>query len=75
MLTSEGSLNRCSHVICDPHTGRFRRLTPEECERLNGFPSGWTNIGMPERWRYFLMGNALVVPHVSQMGEQLLKIL
>ena len=72
MLTSEGTANRSSHVIEDPATGRLRRLTPEECERLNGFPPGWTDTGMPERQRYFIMGNALVVPLVERIGRALL---
>lgn len=61
MLTSEGSINRSSHVILDPITKKLRILTPEECEKINEFPAGWTNTGMPQRFRYFIMGNALVV--------------
>lgn len=71
MLTSEGTVNRSSHIIEDPHTGRYRILTPVECERLNGFPDGWTDTGMTERQRYFCMGNALVVPLVTRMGVAL----
>jgi len=48
---------------------------PEECERMNGFDTGWTDTGMPERQRYFIMGNALVVPLITRMGNQLLNIL
>lgn len=72
MLTSEGSMNRSSHLIMDPVAKRYRILTPTECERLNGFPDGWTD-GMSERNRYFAMGNALVVPLVTKMGIQILK--
>ncbi|MDO5141495.1 MAG: DNA (cytosine-5-)-methyltransferase [Eubacteriales bacterium] len=75
MLTSEGTTNRSTHIICDRQTGRLRRLTPEECEQINGFPPGWTDTGMPERQRYFIMGNALVVPLVERMGAQLLSSL
>lgn len=71
MLTSEGSKNRSSHVVRDPETGKMRILTPVECERLNGFPDNWTNTGMPERMRYFCMGNALVVDLVKKMSETL----
>lgn len=74
MLTSEGSANRSTHVIRDPKTGKLRILTPVECERINGFPDGWTATGMPERQRYFIMGNALVVPLITKMGERLLKV-
>ena len=60
MLTSEGTVNRCSHIIKDPVKKKLRFLTPIECERLNQFPDNWTDTGMPERKRYFMMGNALV---------------
>ncbi len=69
MLTSEGSANRSSHLVEDPWTHRYRRITPVECERLNGFPDGWTDTGMSERQRYFTMGNALVVQLVERMGR------
>lgn len=72
MLTSESQVGRTSHVIQDPMTGRLRVLTPIECERLNGFPADWTDTGMPERMRYFCMGNALVVPLVKRIGRVLL---
>lgn len=75
MLTSEGTTNRSSHVIIDKLTGNYRRLTPEECERINGFDTGWTDTGTPERQRYFLMGNALVVPLIEKMGRKLLDII
>ena len=75
MLTSEGSVNRSSHIIPDPKTGRLRFLTPVECERLNGFPDGWTDTGMPRSSRYFMMGNALVCGIVEKLGDQLLKIM
>lgn len=71
MLTSESTLNRCSHVVCDPGTGKLRVLTPVEAERLQGFDDGWTDTGMPERMRYFCMGNTLVVPMVTRMGKVL----
>lgn len=69
MLTSENTLNRSTHVVCDPGTGRLRLLTPIEAERLQGFDDDWTNTGMPPRMRYFCMGNALVVPMITRMGK------
>ena len=74
MLTSESQVGRTSHVVRDPMAGRLRVLTPVECERLNGFPDGWTDTGMPERMRYFCMGNALVVPLVKRIGDALLNV-
>ena len=44
-----------------------------EVEKICGFPPGWTNTGMPERWRFFCMGNALVVGLIEKMGKTLLK--
>jgi DNA (cytosine-5)-methyltransferase 1 len=75
MLTSESSKNRSTHVVADPQKdGRLRVLTPVECERLNGFDDDWTNTGMPEKFRYFCMGNALVVGLVTKMGNTLNEI-
>ena len=71
MLTSEGSINRSTHIIKDPVTNRMRLLTPIECERLNQFPDNWTNSGMPEKRRYFMMGNALVCGIVKKMGVEI----
>jgi DNA (cytosine-5)-methyltransferase 1 len=73
MLTSEGTVNRSSHVVEDPTTKRLRILTPVECERLNGFPDNWTE-GMSERMRYFCMGNALVVGLIERMGKRISEI-
>ncbi|MCB7306052.1 DNA (cytosine-5-)-methyltransferase [Bariatricus massiliensis] len=74
MLTSESSLNRSTHVIRDPETGHLRLLTPVEAERIQGFDDNWTKTGMPERFRYFCMGNALVVGLITRMGTYLNKI-
>lgn len=71
MLTSEGTVNRSTHLI--EVDGIYRTLTPVEAERLNGFPDNWTAT-MPERTRYFCMGNALVVPLITRMGEEIEKI-
>ena len=44
----------------------MRRLTPVECERLQGFPDGWTDIpGASDTQRYRQMGNAVAVPVVE----------
>jgi len=74
MLTSESSLNRSTHVIRDPQNGRLRLITPVEAERIQGFGDDWTNTGMPEKFRYFCMGNALVVSMVTRMGKTLNQI-
>ncbi|NFO28711.1 DNA (cytosine-5-)-methyltransferase [Clostridium botulinum] len=74
MLTSEASKNRSTHVVSDIETGRLRILTPLECERINGFPDNWTNTGMTQSFRYFCMGNALVVNLIEHMGRKLHQI-
>lgn len=75
MLTSEGTVNRSTHIIRDPQTKRLRFLTPVEAERLQGFDDDWTNTGMSNRGRYFCMGDALVVPMVTRMGKVLDEII
>lgn len=74
MLTGESSKNRSTHVVKDPETGRLRLLTPVECERLDGFPDNWTNTGMPQNFRYFCMGNALVVGLIAIMGRRIQEV-
>ena len=50
----------------------IRRLTPTECERLQGFPDGWTE-GQSDTQRYKQMGNAVSVPVVKSIMEKLYK--
>lgn len=69
MLTSESSVNRSSHIIIDPIKNEYRLLTPEECEKINGFPVGWTKDNMPHNFRYFVMGNALVVGLIEKVAR------
>jgi len=51
---------------------RIRRLTPIECERLQGFPDGWTE-GVSDTQRYKMMGNAVSVPVITAIGKRILK--
>jgi DNA (cytosine-5)-methyltransferase 1 len=73
ILTGEGGAtpSRFKHLIQTPD-GRFRRLTPRELERLNGFPGDWT-AGMSDGKRAFMMGNALVVGLVELIADELIK--
>ncbi|MCR5349353.1 MAG: DNA (cytosine-5-)-methyltransferase [Acholeplasmatales bacterium] len=75
MLTSEGTINRSTHIVKDPITNRLRFLTPIECERLNQFPDDWTKSGMPDKRRYFMMGNALVCGIVKKLGIEINNII
>jgi DNA (cytosine-5)-methyltransferase 1 len=47
-----------------------RRLTPTECERLQGFPDGWTRLGaageeISDTRRYQMLGNSVAIPCVA----------
>jgi DNA (cytosine-5)-methyltransferase 1 len=48
-----------------------RRLTPTECERLQGFPDGWT-ASQSDSARYRMLGNAVAVPVVEWIARRLL---
>ena len=50
---------------------RIRRLTPTECERLQGFPDGWTE-GLSDTQRYKTLGNAVTTTVVKAVMERLL---
>ena len=47
-----------------------RRLTPLECERLQGLPDGWTE-GFSDTTRYRMIGNAVAVPVAEWVGRRL----
>ena len=50
----------------------IRRLTPLECERLQGFPDGWTNIpGASDSARYRALGNSVAIPCVEFIMKSL----
>jgi DNA (cytosine-5)-methyltransferase 1 len=56
-----------------------RRLTPTECERLQGFPDGFTQIpwrnkepeNCPDGPRYKALGNSMAVPVMKWIGERI----
>ena len=50
-----------------------RRLTPTECERLQGFPDGWT-AGQSDSARYRQLGNAVAVPVARWIGERIVAL-
>ncbi len=75
MLTSENTVNRSSHVVKDPISGEYRKITEIEAEAMQMFPHNWTNTGMTSRQRYFMMGNALVTGVISRLEPKLKKII
>ena len=57
-------------------TMHVRRLTPVECERLQGFPDGWTDIkpggkDTPDSPRYKALGNSMAVPVMRWIGMRI----
>lgn len=81
MLTSEGSINRSTHLLYI--NNRYRLLTPIEAERMQTFPDDWTKYGktttgevreINPRMRMFFMGNALVTGIVERIGIELKRI-
>jgi DNA (cytosine-5)-methyltransferase 1 len=63
--TQDGYIEKVNKMI-----STVRRLTPTECERLQGFPDGWTE-GQADSSRYKQMGNAVAVPVVSWIIERM----
>jgi DNA (cytosine-5)-methyltransferase 1 len=59
---------------------QVRRLTPVECERLQGFPDGYTNIPWrnkpesPDGPRYKALGNSMAVPVMRWIGERIKEV-
>mgnify|MGYP003123661547 CR=1 FL=1 len=68
------SVEKDNLVVSD----NIRRLTPIECERLQGFPDDWTRYGtegeISDTQRYKMCGNAATVDVVQAVGKQILKL-
>jgi DNA (cytosine-5)-methyltransferase 1 len=67
---------RATVAVVTPPPLTVRRLTPMECERLQGFPDGWTAIpyrGKPaaDGPRYKAIGNSMAVPVMRWIGERI----
>lgn len=74
ILTGEGGTtpSRFKHIIKTKNG--YRRLTPVELERLNGFPDDWTKFDssgkqVSDAKRAFFMGNALVIGLIEKVGK------
>ena len=53
-------------------TNLVRRLTPLECERLQGYPDGWTDVpGASDSARYKALGNSVAIPCVEFIMSQI----
>ena len=81
-----GAVDTFSHTNCIGYAGskqqKIRRLTPLECERLQGFPDNWTQIEWkgkskeqcPDSLRYKAIGNSMAVPVMRWIGERIKRI-
>jgi DNA (cytosine-5)-methyltransferase 1 len=83
--THEGSNNfrtRNVQAVAQPAATamQVRRLTPVECERLQGFPDGYTNIPWrkkpeaPDGPRYKALGNSMAVPCMAWIGKRIAEV-
>jgi DNA (cytosine-5)-methyltransferase 1 len=81
-LTSQakrGDTEPC--VVCEPSMC-VRRLTPRECERLQGFPDHYTMIqwrkkpagNCPDGPRYKALGNSMAVPVMHWIGKRIAEV-
>lgn len=71
-VVSTQSARQCKDAVdlvcqkADVYAHLIRRLTPLECERLQGFPDGWTDIsGASDSARYKALGNSVAIPCVD----------
>ena len=73
-LQTDGQLRQGTSWGTDkPQSARnIRRLTPTECERLQGFPDGWTE-GISDTQRYKCLGNAVTVNVIEAIGRQFME--
>ena len=74
------STSNLQTIFDDRSTGMIvRRLTPKECERLQGFPDDWTKIPYrgkpaeecPDGPRYKAIGNSMAVPVMRWIFERI----
>ena len=78
MILRDGRDNRsCLRSGRIPELGikglSIRRLTPTECERLQGFPDGWTE-GLSNTQRYKCLGNAVTVNVIEEIGKRIARV-
>ena len=75
MLNFKGSTTESPAITATsykepPVVNQIRRLTPTECERLQGFPDGWTS-GVSDTQRYKTLGNAVTVNVIKAITQRL----
>ncbi len=78
-LAAEPGMKQQTYLATGATTMQVRRLTPRECERLQGFPDGYTAIPWrgktasecPDGPRYKALGNSMAVPVMRYLGERI----
>ena len=84
-VLEQGSKTAALNCATDPNQqiiqqrSSVRRLTPMECERLQGFPDGWTQVpyrGKPacDGPRYKSLGNSIATPCLRWIGERIMQV-
>ena len=70
-------------LVCQPTStwdadcrNLIRRLTPLECERLQGYPDGWTDVpGASDSARYKALGNSVAIPCVEYLMQRVAMVI
>ena len=70
-------------LVCQPPStwdtdcwNLIRRLTPLECERLQGYPDGWTDVpGASDSARYKALGNSVAIPCVEYLMQRVAMVI
>jgi DNA (cytosine-5)-methyltransferase 1 len=77
LSSSASDINHTGGII---QNARVRRLTPVECERLQGFPDNFSNIPYrkkeesPDGPRYKALGNSMAVPVMAWIGKRIQEV-
>jgi len=80
LQAQSGQTGKGDAAPCVATAMQVRRLTPVECERLQGFPDGHTNIPWrkspeaPDGPRYKALGNSMAVPCMKWIGERIQQV-
>ena len=67
--TSKGG----GHLPMIARDNKIRKITPVECERLQGFPDNWTE-GVSDNQRFKCLGNAVTVNVIEEIGKRIAKV-
>jgi DNA (cytosine-5)-methyltransferase 1 len=80
LQAQSGQTGKGDAAPCVATAMQVRRLTPVECERLQGFPDGYTNIPWrkspesPDGPRYKALGNSMAVPCMRWIGKRIAEV-